>query len=418
MSLLSSIAVYFSGEDTPRLIGHLTMHGQRPVFAYDPTWMANGLPLSPVEMPLEGSHATRLYYGNHRSSHYLCGLLADSLPDGWGQLLMDRFFRQHLKKLPHEVTVLDRFAYIGKHAMGALTFEPEYTQESEQHYLDMLTLAQENQAVLLGKDTDIIEQLMYIGGSPQGARPKALVYYDEHSCTVSTQPSQMHDEPWLVKFPAQGEDKGVCLLEHIYAEYVRKAGIVMLPSAYFDIHHEYGAFGVKRFDRKKSQRIHIHTLAGLLDTDFRIPTLDYTQLLRCVRMMTRSQQQVEQAYRQVVFNVIFNNKDDHSKNFSFVMDLSGKWSLSPAYDITFNTGINGYHQMDICGEAKAPTREHLLQLAKVVDVERKFAIEVIDNTIALAQDMIKEVKAYPLNKELVQMLIQVVSNNLKRVIEV
>lgn len=132
---------------------------------------------------------------------------------------------------------------------------------------------------------------------------------------------------------------------------------------YFDIDSKYGAFGVERFDRILNgtsgqsnptfERVHIHTLAGLLDLDFRLPSLDYLSYLRCVRMMTQSQIQVEQAYRHVVFNVVTNNKDDHSKNFSFMMDKNGNWSIAPVYDITYNAGINGYHQMDVCGEARA-----------------------------------------------------------------
>ena len=197
-----------------------------------------------------------------------------------------------------------------------------------------------------------------VGGSPQGAKPKALVMFDIDSQTISTDLKKAYQNgtdsasPWLIKFPAQHEDKSVCLLEALYADMATRAGLVMPKHHYFDIDSKHGAFGVERFDRVLNsvssqsnekgnqnnltfERVHIHTLAGLLDLDFRLPSLDYLSYLRCVRMMTQSQTQVEQAYRHVVFNVVMNNKDDHSKNFSFMMDKDGKWSLAPVYDMTY-----------------------------------------------------------------------------------
>nr|PIE46447.1 MAG: hypothetical protein CSA42_08515 [Gammaproteobacteria bacterium] len=131
--------------------------------------------------------------------------------------------------------------------------------------------------------------------------------------------------------------------------------------------------------------------------------------------MTRSQKQVEQAYRQALFNVIFNNKDDHSKNFSFIMDKSGKWSLSPAYDITFNTGTNGYHQMAVCGEARQPTKADLLQLAQTTDIKTKVANEIIDNTVTLAKKLQKTIFDYPLQKPLAETVEKTIAENINRI---
>lgn len=400
MNNINSILVYYSGYGVKRLIGRLTMNHMKPVFSYDVNWINDGLPLSPLKMPLESHQSKSLYYGQNASAHYLCGLLSDSLPDGWGMLLMDRFFQTKLNKHPSEINVLDRLAYISETAMGALTFEPEHNLEHTQTIIDLLTLAQENQKVLTGQDSTVLEQLLYIGGSPQGARPKARVYYNQKKQSLSTEKTNEHIEPWLIKFPSQREDKSVCLLEYLYANYANKANLQMPEHHYFPINEEYSAFGVKRFDRNDhNQKIHIHTLSGLLDIDFRIPNFNYMQLLRCVRIMTRSQQQVENAYRQTVFNVIFNNKDDHTKNFSFIMNEKGKWSLSPAYDITFNTGINGYHQMDICGEAKHPSQQHLLQLAKSANINTKNALSIIDEITTLAENFIHQLQHYAIKDE-------------------
>lgn len=412
---IERIAVYFDGYGAHRLVGHVAMDGRRPVFGYDAAWVADGLPLSPIDMPLDN---TQLHYGEHASSLYLCGLLADSLPDGWGMLLMDRFFRQYLNKQPHDVTVLDRFAYLGKTAMGALTFAPEQIVPTDTAAntasLDLATLAQANQRILAGHDTEILNHLIVIGGSPQGARPKALVHYDADTQQISTSEPFANAEPWLVKFPAHNEHKDVCNVEAVYATLAKRAGIIMPEHRYFDINDEHGAFGVKRFDRVKGERVHIHTLAGLLNTDFRVPTLDYTQLLRCTRMLTRSQKHVEQAYRQAVFNVIFNNKDDHSKNFSFIMSSDGEWSLAPAYDITYNTGMNGHHCMDVCGEARQPSKADLLTLAKQGDIKPKKAQTIIDDVIAVAEML--EAELLEVNEKLAESVLREVSANIERMI--
>lgn len=409
LATIDTIAVYYHGDDSCRLVGRLSMDGRRPTFGYDAAWLADGLPLSPLEMPL--SNGQKLYYGEHASTHYVCGLLADSLPDGWGLLLMDRFFRREFSVSSRKISVLDRFAYIGDNAMGALTFVPEHALDGDSNALDLLTLARANEQVLAGQDVAILRQLLWLGGSPQGARPKAMLHFDEQAQTISSQ-AATNTTPWLVKFPAQNEDKTVCLIEAIYADCAKRVGIDMPTHRYFDIDAQHAAFGVQRFDREDGKRKHIHTLAGLLNTDFRIPSLDYTQWLRCVRVLTRSQKQVEKAFRQAVFNVVFNNKDDHSKNFSFIMNNSGRWSLSPAYDITYNSGTNGYHQMDICGEAHQPTHSDLMQLAKMGDIKPQKAQAIIDTTIAVAQSLRELLQA--VDGELAERILLDVGDNIER----
>ncbi len=308
-----------------------------------------------------------------------------------------------------------------------MTFEPEHNHDNDNFDLDLLAMANANEQILAGHDTDILQELLIMGGSAQGARPKSLLYYDPQTEIISTQAQSKHQpnlQPWLIKFPAQGEDKSVCLLESLYADYAIQAGLAVPPHRYFDISDTHGAFAVQRFDRQqtkknspnewKSERIHVQTLAGLLDIDFRVPSIDYIQYLRCVRMLTKSQQQVEQAYRQVVFNVLFNNKDDHSKNFSFIMDKMGNWSLAPAYDITYNTGINGYHQMDVCGEAQQPTHKQLLQLAKRADIKQTTAQAIIDEVVVVAEKMLKEIKHHDIASELCEQVSKDVGVNINR----
>ncbi len=410
---ISTINMFYQGFGERRLVGHLTLANHRPVFGYADSWMVDGFELSPIEMPLRATP----YQGQNRSAYYLCGLLSDSLPDGWGILLMDRFFRQITENSMRQMTVLERFAYIGDSAMGALTFEPEQPLIPDAVEVSLTKLAHANQTILSGQDSDILSALIAVGGSPQGARPKALVLFDPVSQFVTTDLATPDSSatPWLVKFPAQNEHKSVCLLEAIYADMAKCSGLNMPAHHYFDIDENHSAFGVERFDRVQGQRVHIHTLAGLLDLDFRSPfSIDYLQYLRCVRMMTQSQSQVEQAYRQAVFNVIFNNKDDHSKNFSFAMDKNGQWSISPSYDLTYNTGFNGCHQMDISGEAEHPTLDHFLKLAKQADIKVATAKDMIEQLVTVAKSFLSTIGNYPINKYLLQQVSYDVAANINR----
>ena len=414
---ISIVNIYYQGLGDKRLISKLTMDGRRPTFGYDVAWLADGLELSPIEMPLRAAP----YYGTHASSHYLCGLLSDSLPDGWGMLLMDRFFRKIMSNAA-PINVLDRLVYIGNSAMGALSFEPQQDLSGADIDITDFTLAKlaaANQSILSGQDSDILAELIVIGGSPQGARPKALVLYDEATEFIATDltSEQPSATPWLIKFPAQSEHKSVCLLESLYADMAKQAGLNMPAHHYFDIdsgNEKHAAFGVERFDRMGNQRVHTHTLAGLLDIDFRIPSLDYLQYLRCVRMLTQSQVAVEEGFRHAVFNVIFNNKDDHSKNFSFMMSNAGKWSLAPVYDLAYNSGMNGYHQMDVVGEAQHPTLSHLLKLAKLADIKQDKAQAIIEQVVSVAEDFLMMINNQDIEKNLSNQVIHDIRANINR----
>ena len=404
---MKHLNVFYDGHGEHQLVGQLAMDGRQPVFQYHTQWLQQPLPLSPLELPA----STQLYRGYETSQYGLPGLIADSLPDGWGMLLMDRFFRKYQHREPYDVSILERLAYIGHSAIGALSFEPESSIGEQAIEMDLLTLAQSTQAVVGGHESDALKSLLIVGGSPQGARPKALVKYDASQGQISTLQTAT-GEDWLVKFPAQGENQSVCAAEHVYALMAKQCGLDMPESRFFDLGQGYGAFGVKRFDRDKELRIHTHTLAGVLNTNFRLPTLSYTQFLRCIRALTHSEPEVIKGYRQCVFNVVFNNRDDHTKNFSFVMDSVGQWTLSPPYDLSFNTGLNGEHNMDIMGEGKHVQRKHLLALAKNSDIKPAIARDIIEQTVAVANTLHSQLKNYPIDLELNQRICQHVAQNM------
>ena len=302
------------GEDWP--LGHLADDGATLLFEYTPEALAQGLELSPLHLPLRAA----AFGGFAPHLHGLPGLIADSLPDGWGLLLMDRLFRRQGLRHPGP---LDRLAFIGDRAMGALRFVPAVKPDAEEPDWNLLILARESARALTDETGAALRELALTGGSPQGARPKALVHYDARTEQVSTR-SDAAGEPWLVKFPAQGEHKEVCAIEQLYAEVARDCGLEMPASKCFDLAPRLAAFGVARFDRERGLRVPVHSLAGLLQVDFRLPgNADYTALLRATRLLTRDEREVEKAYARAVFNVLFHNRDDHPKNFACASGETG-----------------------------------------------------------------------------------------------
>jgi serine/threonine-protein kinase HipA len=359
---MKKIDVGFRGWGESWTLGTLADIGQGPVFEY-----SAGVQFSPLRVPL----GTQSWGG-------LPGFIDDALPDGWGMLLMDRVFRKHGLR-PETLSPLDRLSFIGERAMGALSFRPAASLELGDRDYTLLELGRAAEAIANDGDLDTLKTLAIVGGSPHGARPKALVQFDAATLRVSTHP-EAPGEPWLVKFPARGEHKEVCGIEFAYARLAHECGIDMPDAHLFDLGRDFAAFGVKRFDREAGMRVPVHSAAGALHADFRLPSLDYQTLLRVTRFFTRDEQEVRKAFGRCVFNVVFHNRDDHAKNFAFRMDRRFEWKLSPAYDLSFSKGPGGGHQTSIMGEAKAPGRADLEKLAADSGLPKKFASECIGRT--------------------------------------
>jgi len=329
----------------------------------------------------------------------LPGLVADSLPDGWGLLLMDRLFRRRGLRHPGP---LDRLAFIGDRAIGALRFVPAEEPDGAEPDWNLPALARESERFLAGEAGAALRELAMTGGSPQGARPKALVQYDAATAQVSTR-SDATGEPWLVKFPAQGEHPEVCAIEQLYAELARDCALEMPASRRFELSPRLAAFGVPRFDRERGLRVPVLSLAGLLQVDFRLPgSTDYTALLRATRLLTRDEREVAKAYARVVFNVLFHNRDDHPKNIAWRLGQDRRWRLAPAFDLGFSEGPGGQHHMDVCGEAGAVERDHLLRLAAEGGVPAKAAAATIDRLLAQAADFAGRAAAVPIRRATVR----------------
>lgn len=361
--MLQKLNVYYNGWGEywhwGTLISSTALTG-RPLiaFEYSPEASRKGLELSAYLLPLQGE-LLRRNFPIHQMG--LPGPVYDALPDGWGMLLMDRLFKQNGLN-PARIGALERLTYIGSHAMGALSFEPSISDAALPENISLIQLAQEVQEVLKGEGAEFLQHLLIMGGSPQGARPKALVYRDPVTDEFSTCSSSQH-EAWLIKFPAQQEHPEVCAIEAIYAECLRLCDIETPDTHYFNLPNGLTAFASKRFDRQDGMRIPMQSLAAFTGADFKVAgSLDYINFLRATQFCTNDIREKQTAFKRIVFNVIFNNRDDHCKNFSFLMSQNGQWKLAPAYDVTFCEGPGGYHQMDIMGEALDITRQALFKL--------------------------------------------------------
>ncbi|PVZ52637.1 type II toxin-antitoxin system HipA family toxin [Pseudomonas sp. B1(2018)] len=384
--MLEQVDVYYEGWGERWLWGTLvstTAITGRPqiVFEYSNEAKSRGLELSSYTLPLEGPQLRRGFPSHHLG---LPGPVYDALPDGWGMLLMDRLFRRHGRNTAR-IGPLERLAYIGNNAMGAMSFEPVVPEGQEpQAHIPLELLAVEIREVLSGEGGEFLQTLLLVGGSPQGARPKALVYRDPQSAAFTTA-ARPGFEAWLIKFPAKEEHPEVCAIEMVYAECLRLCGIQTPDTQHFSLPNGLAAFASKRFDRIDGQRVPMQSLAAFTGADYKSPgALDYVNFLRATHMCTNDVREKAIAFERAVFNVAFNNRDDHPKNFAYVMSPSGAWQLAPAYDVTFCEGPGGYHQMDVMGEALEIGRDAMLRLADEAEVSVETAGGIIDRCCRVA----------------------------------
>ncbi len=351
-----------------RKIGRLAIKDRRIFFEYASEFLAQGLEISPFSLPL----APGVHEGVKEPFAGLHGLFNDSLPDAWGRLLIDRRLAS-FGIVPGSLTPLDRLAWVGRRGMGALIYRPETGEPGSNGSIDLDRLADEARQVLEGDAREIFEVLFQLGGSPGGARPKVLVGTDAGRSRVIHGAERLPDgyEPWMVKFGAHVDTEDSGAVEFAYARMAAAAGIEMEPVHLFPSKTGSGYFGTRRFDRGVAQeRIHIHTLCGLVHADHTLPSIDYGTFLRVAHRLTGDQREVEKMFRLMVFNIAVHNRDDHTKNFAFRMAPNGTWTCAPAYDITFSAGPGGEHSMAIAGEGIAPGSEHVTRVADEAGIRR------------------------------------------------
>ena len=355
------LTVYLEARNQRRKVGRLAFKDRQVLFEYDAAFIASDIEISPIKLPLRPGVSiadTMIFDG-------LFGVLNDSLPDGWGRLLLDRTVEKHGIHRG-QLNPLDRLAYVGRHGMGALSYEPDLGLENTNDApLALDKLAEESAAVLAGENEEVFEELLRLNGSSSGARPKivAQVSADKEGIIHGQQELQPGFAHWMIKFPSSQDARDVGAIEYAYSLMAKDAGVEM-PETHLFCTRKNKYFGTKRFDRDGDARIHMHSLGGLIHADHRSPSLDYDMVLRVTLALTRNIQDAERAYALACFNVLAHNRDDHVKNFSFLLNPRNEWIFAPAYDLVFSYGPGGEQSMLVMGEGKNPGLAQLQALGK------------------------------------------------------
>lgn len=353
-------------------------------FSYSPEFEKGRLELSPILMKLKSKRRFSFPSLSQETYYGLPGLLADALPDKFGNALIDEYLSRR-GVLPKDVTTLQRLLYVGRRSMGALEFEPAETRvrgDAVSLPLDMAHLVEDARRALKGEFSKIAQDMIDIGSSAGGARAKAVIGWNPQTNQVVSGQFDVPDgfEHWLLKFDvgADGElgtTAGFGRIEYAHYLMAKAAGIEMSPCRLLE---EGGRahFMTKRFDRDGNEKLHTQSLCALMHLDFNMPYVHgYDQYLRTVLTLKLGADALEQAWARCAFNVAVVNCDDHTKNLGFLMDKSGQWKLAPAYDNCFshNPGEGKWtrmHQMQVNGKTWDITAEDLLDFAKAYDIRR------------------------------------------------
>ncbi len=375
MHRLTKLDVYYHN----RPVGTMALYQNRlAAFEYDKEWLTDGFSISPFSLPLE----KKVFIPDIDPFEGLFGVFADSLPDGWGRLLVDRLMRKQGID-PHTLGSLERLAIVGTSGMGALTYRPSITTEHPYNELTLDEIAAECAKILSTEVSENLDYLFAKGASSGGARPKILTHID--------------NEDWIIKFPSSDDDTCIGKQEYDYACCATACGLEMEHTQLFSSSQTAGYFGTRRFDRNgtdENGRIHMVSAAGLLETSHRIPNLDYDILMRLTLMLTKSMTECEKLFRLMCFNVFAHNRDDHSKNFSYLYREKEKsWVLSPAYDLTYSNSIGGEHATTINNNGTSPSMDDLLSVAKKIGLHttrsKKIASDIRDCVHDMLGDYLK-----------------------------
>lgn len=328
----------------------------RAAFEYDRAWLAEGFSISPISLPLEPG----VFIPEADPFDGLFGVFQDSLPDGWGALLLARMLRKNGVE-PEGVSPLTMLALVGSGGRGALCYAPEIAVGGASAIDDLDAFSRSCQEILADRSVDDLDELYAAGGSSAGARPKGYLSLD--------------GSEWLVKFPSSMDPEGIGAMEFAYSQAARDCGVNMPRTRLLPSRTCGGFFATERFDRDaRGEGIHMITASGLLEVSHRFPVLDYQHLFQATQMLTHDYEQACQLYRLMCFNVFAHNQDDHSNNFAWLCD-GEKWALSPAYDLTYSTSFGNEHATTANGNGN-PTTDDLVAIGVEAGIPRNNAEEM------------------------------------------
>ena len=366
---------------------------QTAAFQYDSTFVSSGIQVAPLRMPL-GQQTYSFPALSPSSFHGLPGLLADSLPDKFGNALIDAWLARQ-GRAPESFNAVERLCYTGNRGMGALEFVPATAPMPTSDSVlavdrlvklasEILTHRDQLQASFSDDSADAVSDILQVGTSAGGARAKAVIAWNPQSNEIRSGQTTLADgfEHWLMKFDGVSNNrdkeltdpKGYGLIEYAYSRMARDCGIEMSECRLFSEggrHH----FMTRRFDRPDGKKLHMQSLAAMAHLDFDLAGVhSYEQAFDVMRRLDMPATATEELYRRMVFNVIARNQDDHVKNIAFLMNRLGQWSLAPAYDMTYSYQPSGRwthrHQMTINGKQDDFTPDDFKQCGQAATLKR------------------------------------------------
>ena len=362
--------VYYHGKPVGTLA---EMPDKRIAFQYSDDWARVGFSISPRSLPL--SNTVYVPGDNSRDIfHGLFGVFADSLPDSWGELLFDKYLSS-VGIFREQLNILDRLAYVGRSGMGALEYYParetDFDQNSSGLNYDELSAACAD--LISSRPSAQLDLLFKMGGSSGGTRPKILLHED--------------GEDYIIKFPA-AKDPSICgKREFDYSLCAKKCGIEMTETFLIPSKICEGYFKTKRFDRASGKKLFSITFAGLLEADFRAPSCDYSTYMRLIQILTKDNvHDKEQMFLTMCFNVLCHNRDDHTKNFSFIYTEDHSWRLAPAYDLTYSTTYFGEHTTSVNGKGKDINDEDLVKIGVDSGLSMDYCLSSLEKIKSITQN--------------------------------
>lgn len=388
-------------------VGYVSMNPDEQFarFEYDPDFADFGIKLAPLKMPVRPSRIYQFPDLHPRSFHGLPGLLADSLPDKYGNRLINVWLSRTGRR-PESFNAVDRLCYTGRRGMGALEFEPStgsVTAQDKQiemeQLIELASMAFADKATLdtkfaTGKEEQALLDILSVGTSAGGARAKAVIAFNPETRQVRSGQLDLPTgfEHWLIKFDgvAFSGDWGVAdpsgygLLEYSYYLMAKACGIDMMESRLLSENGR-NHFMTRRFDRDETGRkSFVQTFAALQHFDYyESGAYSYEQLIMTMRELDMSQAAIEEQFRRIVFNLVGCNQDDHVKNFAFTMDRHGKWDIAPAYDLCHSEGsdFTRFHQLSLNGKTSDFKRDDLKTLARYAGLPRGREKVILEKTI-------------------------------------
>jgi serine/threonine-protein kinase HipA len=401
-----------------RNVGALMWDEQNGIahFEYEKTFVRDGWELAPLTMPLSSSRIYSFPALRRRPAfNGLPGLLADSLPDRYGNELINVWLASQGRP-EGSMNPVEKLCFIGKRAMGALEFEPVIGLGDEKSFTveidslvniaaKMMERRSEFSANIQSDEELAVRKILSIGTSVGGARPKAVIALNDATGEVLSGqcPAPEGFEHWLIKLDGVsgiqvGGTRGFGRVEYAYYLMAKDCGIQMMSCRLFEENGR-AHFLTKRFDRKgNAERLHTQTLCAMNHMDFNNNrSYSYEQLFQVMRRLKLTYPEMEQMFRRMVFNVLARNCDDHTKNHTFIMNSDGTWKLAPAYDVCHayrpDSDWVSFHSLSINGKRDNITEDDMLQVAKLINCRNpKAVIEEVHHTISNWMDFAEEAK--------------------------